>query len=424
MRASGVVRLGRPFLGLSAGVALAYLLSRIPPAAHLGPFPLERVVECVLLCTLGWGIGILLEDVRTERGMRQILASAGRDLATVTDETAAGRALLDSLVRLRPSGAFEVRDELGRKVSSATGKPTLFPRRASQSDEQQWPLVSGDRDLGSVRWRPPAGRRTDPLTDEIGASIIDVGALAIGAARMRADMAAMEDVVRAEQLRTVLLDAVSHHFRSPLAGILGSVTTILDLPEPLERKVTTEFLLIIKEQANRLNRYVENFLSLARLEAGSLEINLTDANLEALVYDVWDTFEELGGARRYFQLDIKPETIRTDPRLLGQALGNVLENAIKYSPEESFIEICGQVRDGRLMLTITDQGCGAPEASLTRVFDRFYRHHSVSAPGIGLGLYITRSLVEMLGGTVRAHNRTDGVTGLVIEISLPIVEAH
>jgi two-component system sensor histidine kinase KdpD len=228
-------------------------------------------------------------------------------------------------------------------------------------------------------------------------------------------------VVRAEQLRTVLLDAVSHHFRSPLAGILGSVTTVLAMPEPHDRAARKELLLIAKEQANRLGRYVENFLSVARLEAGSLEVNLSPVNLERLLYDVWETYSELGGARRYFQLDLEIETVLSDRTLLAQALGNVLENAIKYSPEGSLVEVRAETADGVLAIQVADQGSGAPEKSLQRMFDRFYRG-AAATPGMGLGLYVTRSLVERLGGEIAAFNRPKGERGLVVAIHLPLTE--
>jgi two-component system sensor histidine kinase KdpD len=220
----------------------------------------------------------------------------------------------------------------------------------------------------------------------------------------------------------ILLDAVSHHFRSPLTGILGSVTSILSAPDDQDPDARRELLLIIKEQANRLSRYVDSFLSVARLESGSIDVNLADVDVEAVIDDVWESFGEAGGSRRFLQVEIEPHQVRTDPRLLAQVLGNVLENAIKYSPEGSVVDVRGRKQGEQMVLQVVDEGPGVPEDSQGRIFDRFFRSRGAKAPGLGLGLYITRSLVEILGGAADAHNRTDGKSGFMVSITLPLSE--
>jgi two-component system sensor histidine kinase KdpD len=291
------------------------------------------------------------------------------------------------------------------------------------ADSNAWtvrPLEADGRPLGCVRWILTGVAPRAESVEQTAGLLIDAGAAAIAHARLKAEKVELETVAKAEQLRIVLLDAVSHHFRSPLAGILGSVTSILNLPEPRDRSVQQEFLLIIKQQANRLSRYVDNFLSLARLESDALEVNPSEFNLESLIYDAWDALGEVGGARRYFQVDLETDTIRSDPSLLTQVFSNVLENAIKYSTDESLVEVRGRCRGDKLLIEVHDQGCGAPEKSLKRMFDRFYRSPNVKTPGVGLGLYLAKSLVEMLGGKISASNRADGETGLVVSIRLPI----
>ncbi|CAN7448626.1 ATP-binding protein [Phenylobacterium sp. LjRoot164] len=234
----------------------------------------------------------------------------------------------------------------------------------------------------------------------------------------------MEFRARTEQLRTILLDAVSHHFRSPLAGILGSATSILNLPEQHDREARRELLLIIKEQANRLNRYVENFLSVARLESGAIDVNPTEVALEPLLYDVWETFGEAGGARRFLHVEVGEASVTADPALLAQVIGNILENAIKFSAEGSMVGVRARREGEAVILEFTDQGCGVAPGAEDRIFGRFFRGQGTAAPGLGLGLYITRSLVEMLGGSVRAQNRSDGEGGLVISVSLPATKGE
>ena len=114
--------------------------------------------------------------------------------------------------------------------------------------------------------------------------------------------------------------------------------------------------------------------------------------------------------------------MRADPALLKQVFGNVLENAIKYSAEGSVVDVFTRRAGELLIVEVTDNGCGVSPASLKHIFDRFYRAQGAKVPGLGLGLYITRSLVEMLGGSVEAHNRADGETGVIVSIALPLAE--
>ena len=102
-----------------------------------------------------------------------------------------------------------------------------------------------------------------------------------------------------------------------------------------------------------------------------------------------------------------------------KALVNILENAIKFSAEGSMVAVRARRAGEAVVLEFTDQGCGVAPGATERIFDRFFRGQSTPAPGLGLGLYITRSLIEILGGSVRAQNRTDGEGGLVISVSLP-----
>jgi two-component system sensor histidine kinase KdpD len=406
---------------VASSLAAALLVWPFRWIAHLHLGPVQHALGLALLIALGGGLGFTVDRQRRDRELRRALMAAARDLGAAADETAARRALLERLRRLAPGAAFAVLDQAGGVLSAPV--PTRrfsAPKGAEEPAQKLRPLQADGRTFGAVRWRQ-ATNADGHARDEVAAAMIDLAAAAILRARLKAEKTEIENVARAEVFRTVMLDAVSHHFRSPLAGILGSVTTILDLPDAHDRGVRSELLLIIKEESNRLARYVENFLSVARLEAGSLEVNRSDVDLASLIDDVWDKLADVGGARRYFQVDLEVDSVCTDPSLLAQIFGNVLENAIKYSPEESLIEVCAHRMEDTLLIEVYDQGRGASETILTRMFDRFYRGGATAeSPGIGLGLYITRSLIEMLGGDVSARNRTDGHAGLVIAIRLPL----
>lgn len=405
--------------GLAAG-ALATLARTAFPLAIGAPAPLEIAFDLVAFAVMGWGVGKLSDALRQERRAVHALVAASRDMSVSNDEGQIRQALLDSLVKITGGGDVVLSDEAGAPPLISPGAPTPNPGDARW---RQRPLASEGRNVGVAHWRHARSEQHSQTGDEIAASLIDLGASAIARTRLSLEKSEMELVARTEHLRTILLDAVSHHFRSPLAGILGSATSILNLPEPHDRGTRRELLLIIKEQANRLNRYVENFLSVARLESGSIDMKISEFSIEPLIYDVWEMFGEAGGARRFLHVKLDGDLVRADPNLLTQVFGNVLENAIKYSAEGSLVDVRSRKLGDRLVIDVTDQGCGIPPASENKIFDRFYRSTGSSAPGLGLGLYITRSLVSLLGGSVEAHNRKDGEQGLVVSVALPLAEA-
>jgi two-component system sensor histidine kinase KdpD len=412
--------------GFAAGILGAVLLSGVVvsgPTAALAR-PLGTLLTLIVFSATGWGVGALADQLQRKRSALDVLVRASREISTTTDEAVIHQVLFDSLRRLTGRNWVETRDDSGaiRLTSPAADAPTGGVHSEDVADGwRSRPLAADGRAVGQVRWRY-LGLKTDvDIADEIAASLVDLGASAIVRARLSVEKSEMEFVARSEHLRTILLDAVSHHFRSPLAGILGSVTSVLNLPDQHDRQVRRELLLIIKEQANRLSRYVDNFLSVARLESGSIEVNLTEVHLEPLIYDVWETFGEAGGARRFLQVQVDPQPIRADPSLLAQVLGNVLENAIKFSPEESIVDVRSRRQGDKLVLEVTDQGVGVQDGNEDHIFRRFFRSPGAKAPGLGLGLYITRSLVEMQGGSVEARNRDDRETGLRVSLVLPVV---
>ncbi|WP_332772580.1 ATP-binding protein [Phenylobacterium sp.] len=414
--------------GLAAGIFAMLILNGLPGGPDHTPMlkPLEAGFSMVMFAALGWSVGVLADRLQQEQGALETVVTAGRDLSASADEGAIRQVLFDSLVRIAPrGGVVQIRDEAGTINHSTPGAEVLSSGQRPDSAEG-WNvkrLAADGRDVGVVVWRIPGAAAAVRAANEIVVSLIDLGASAIVRSRLSLEKADVEFVARTEQLRTILLDAVSHHFRSPLAGIMGSVTSILNLPEQHDRGVRRELLLIIKEQANRLDRYVDNFLSVARLESGSIDVNLADISLEPLIYDVWETFGEAGGARRFLHVKVDSDLVRADSSLLAQVFGNVLENAIKFSPEGSVVDVRSRKDGSRLVVEVSDQGPGVEQEYQDRIFDRFFRSRRAKAPGLGLGLYITRSLVEIMGGSVQARNRSNGETGLVMSIALPLAEA-
>jgi two-component system phosphate regulon sensor histidine kinase PhoR len=229
------------------------------------------------------------------------------------------------------------------------------------------------------------------------------------------------DLRRADQVRRDFVANVSHELRTPLTAIRGYVEALAD--EPLDAAERRRFLAIIERHASRMERLVRDLLRLAALDARQESVDLADCTLAAVFEGAAaDLAAAITTKAQTVQIRIDPAAsrLRTDPTKLQDAIGNLLENAVNYAPAGSTIVLAAAAEDGRVVLTVSDQGPGIPEPDLARIFERFYRvdkARSRESGGTGLGLAIVKHLVDLLGGTVWAANRPEG--GAVFTIRLP-----
>jgi two-component system phosphate regulon sensor histidine kinase PhoR len=207
-----------------------------------------------------------------------------------------------------------------------------------------------------------------------------------------------------------------------LTAIRGYVEALTD--EGVNDEDRAKFLEVIARHVKRMERLVKDLLRLASLEARQETIERLPCPLHALLAG---TVADLGTAieSRHQRVEILVDpavaTLRTDAAKLQDALRNLVENAVNYSPEGRVIRVEAQKVDGAAQLTVSDEGLGIPEADLERIFERFYRvdkARSRESGGTGLGLSIVKHLVDLLGGRVWAANRTEG--GAVFTIRLPL----
>lgn len=249
-------------------------------------------------------------------------------------------------------------------------------------------------------------------------------ALAIERVQLAAEAAQIRVQMETEKLRSSLLSAVSHDLRTPLSVITGGASTLLDSDESLAPKVRRELLESILEEADHLNRLVANLLDMTRLEARAIE-----------VHKGWQSVEEIvGAALGHMARQLKDHPVIThlsdelplvpmDDLLIEQVLVNLVENAAKYSPAGSPIELSARAEDDRLTMEIADRGPGLPPAELDRVFEKFYRSaNSSGRAGAGLGLAICRGVIELHGGRIVAENRPGG--GAVFRFWLPLASGQ
>jgi two-component system sensor histidine kinase KdpD len=302
----------------------------------------------------------------------------------------------------------------GRGADTLPGGKRLFlPLRTGSGPVG---VIGIDRDAPGPLFTPDEHRLLDALADQAAVAIERISlAKNLDEARLTAE---------AERLRAALLTSISHDLRTPLAAILGTVSSLRSFPEQYGAAEREELLSTLQEEAERLSRFVANLLDMTRLESGAIELKL----------ELIDVAEIIGAALRRaatvlaghrVEVDIDPDLpmLRVDPVLFEQVLFNLFDNGAKYSPEGSRIEVRA-TRDGGLVeIEVVDEGPGIPPADLERIFDKFYRVQAQDRrrAGTGLGLAICRGFVEALGGWIAARNRRDR-PGAVLTIRLPVAE--
>ena len=222
-----------------------------------------------------------------------------------------------------------------------------------------------------------------------------------------------------EQMRSSLLSAVSHDLLTPLASITGAASTVRQQGEKLSSATRDELLQSICDEAERLSRLVRNLLDMTRFETGSVELRKEAYPLEEIVGLALRRLDAVLVGRAV-KVDI-PESLPLvygDEVLLGQAFVNLLENAVKYTPPGSGIEIAAREHGETVEMTVRDHGPGFSEALQQHLFEKFYRGRTENASGAGLGLAITKAVVEAHGGTIEALNHREG--GAVFRFTLPV----
>ncbi len=223
-----------------------------------------------------------------------------------------------------------------------------------------------------------------------------------------------------ESLERALLNSISHDLRTPLVSIIGALSSLRDENLQINDERKQALLSGAWDEAERLNRFVGNLLDMTRVEAGELRMQKVPCDVQDLIGCALAALEQkLEGREVKVMLAEKMTLVSMDMVLMNQVVVNLLDNALKYTPAWSSIEITAQSHDQHLLIEVLDRGPGIPEHDLKRVFDKFYR---LPVPegvrGTGLGLSICKGIVEAHGGNIWAENRTGG--GLRIAIQLPL----
>jgi K+-sensing histidine kinase KdpD len=229
----------------------------------------------------------------------------------------------------------------------------------------------------------------------------------------------------AETLRDALVDSVSHELRTPLASIVGAASVLAKSPEVARDTRLAALSRVIRDEAHRLDQHIQNLLDATRISSESVRPQLDWVDPADILNEAVKNKRALLSEHRIaMRIGGDLPLVRTDATLAGRAFAQFVENAAKYSPAGSVIDISAAVEGGDVRIAVHDQGAGLSEEEQQKIWTRFYRgaRHARSSPGSGLGLWIAHALVAACGGRVEARSAGTGM-GSIFAIRLPITAA-
>jgi two-component system sensor histidine kinase KdpD len=284
-------------------------------------------------------------------------------------------------------------------------------------DEQTGTVVTsirlGAQPIGSL------GLRGVDLSDSALQGLANL--VAIGLERARAQEAASraEAARQSDELKSTLLDALAHEFKTPLTAIKAASTALLS-GSVLRQEQQRELISIVDEETDRLSILVTEAIQLARIEAGRVQLRRENHSVRELIDSVLEKIRPAAEGR-HIEVRIPPDVppLWVDRELMEVALRQLIDNALKYSPHDSAVSVTVSTSNGRVVMSIADRGPGIPEAEQTRIFEKFYRadasRHQI--PGAGLGLVIAREIIHAHTGEIWVESKPG--EGSVFHVSVP-----
>lgn len=304
--------------------------------------------------------------------------------------------------------------ERAYQTSETTGR---FTNLYSGAIAQYHPLLTPTHTIGVIGIQIDRNRRLTSEQSVLLATFISQIALSIQREQLieSANQTAM--LQESGRLYSILLNSISHELRTPLATIKGASSSLLSTQS--NNDVQVELINDIQNSADRLNRLVENLLDMSRLESGHLRLKADWCDIRDLIAVAVKSMN--CSSEHPIQITVSPELplIKIDFGLIEQVLLNLLDNACRYTPDNTRIYIEARQQDQAIELVIADDGEGISDEFLERIFDKFYRLPGSLAGGTGLGLSISRGLVEAHNGTLVAEKRPEG--GLQFILKLPLI---
>ncbi len=463
----GLVNMGMLFLlpvfytagrwGFNGGVfsaltaIIAYDLFVVPPILSFSVSDLRYLISFSIYLLIGAYTGKLssrlreqVSNSRTHEAQTSALYALSREITAVSDLDC----VLQSVIK-------KITEILGGQV--AIFLPEFSGDLVLRADSFSTSLKLNERDKAAVTWvyeqKQIGGKGTNnfgdvegtylPLISEQGISGVigvisskswkylqpeqkrlleafaSLTALAVNRISLVEKLREAQLLSDSDKLRNALLNSISHDLRTPLASMIGAVTSLVEDHRIYDEQSRMDLLQTIQQGAMRMNRLVNNLLDMARLESGMLKLNKQWCDMEEIIGAATD---RLGSAWNERDVEMRYQEsmplINVDFVLIEQVVVNLLDNALKYSNPTSEIQVSLSTNDHEMRFTVLDSGPQIPKEDIERIFDKFYR---VRAPrqisGTGLGLAISKGIVELHDGRIWAEN---SVNGVAISFVLPL----
>ncbi len=307
------------------------------------------------------------------------------------------------------------------REKSGCGTATL-----ASADAIYLPLNALQQCQGVLGFRPNQPRQLEiPEQMHLLDTLVSQAAIAMERVQLAKSAQAANLEMESERLRNVLLSSISHDFRTPLATIIGSASTILEsTSDQLDQDRRRALLQTLLNEARRMNRLVGNLLDLTRLSSGSVRLKPEWVAIEEVIGAALTRLNEaLMGRAVSVHIPVELPLVFCDEVMIEQVLLNLLENAVKHTPQGVAIEIAAEVAGESIAVRIRDHGPGLPKGGEAQVFEKFHRGNPEEAQsGFGLGLAICKYIVEAHGGTITARTVLDG--GAEFHFTLPVLRVN
>lgn len=333
------------------------------------------------------------------------LSRASGAAAFVVDHNGTVRAQSGSSHSVEDS-AVEIAAQLLRSPSSGTEHGNGWHARLMSS-------ASGP--AGVLVWESEV---SDPELECVIALLAELASASVVRSQTRQEQIKIRAEEEANRLREALLSSISHDFRSPLAAIIGSATSLLEYGDRFDESVTRDLLLNIQDEGEKLNQFVVNLLNMTRLQSGVIAPATQQVAAAEVISAAIERVERHTNRTLAVRVDGDCD-VQADPLLLEQALYNVIDNSVKYGNGAEGLDISCAAAKERCEIVIADQGPGLSKEDQEGMFSKFHFARTGTRPaGTGLGLSISRGFVEAMGGTIHARDRSDGQPGLEVSIIL------
>lgn len=298
-------------------------------------------------------------------------------------------------------------------------------RHTDEARDSAWtayPIVHDARVEAVCLLRFAAEQESLPQFDyNLIQAVLRQTAATLGRIRLSGELETTRLAAEMERLRAAMLASVSHDLKSPLAAIMGAAESVCLLDRQLSAEDRVELMNMIWSESHRLDNYIQNLLDMTRLDNGALKIERDWVSVNDLVGSAMGRLRRyFPGVRLQYRMMDEPPLLYVNPALCEQALFNLIENAMKYSPPEATVDIGVAADTTTCRIAVEDRGPGIPDALLERVFDMFYviAEGDHGKHGTGVGLAICRGMIAAHSGRVWAEAREGGGSRFVIELPL------